>query len=92
MVNPFAPLAPLAALFSGLFNTMTEPIAKIFSTTNDTHRTERLIVQGFCMLIIMPLLTIVIAWRFILSPLLMSGDANNSETTSDYGSYDDSGL
>jgi len=78
MVNPFAPLAPLAALFSGLFKAMTEPIAKIFSTTNDTHRTERLIVQGFCMLIIMPLLIITIAWKFILSPLLMSVDSSDS--------------
>ena len=91
MVDPMALLASLAAFFSDLYHSLTEPIGKIFSITNDTHRTEQLIVQGACMLVIMPLIMMIVTWKFVLSPLLKSGDIN-ATAASGYGSYDDVGL
>ena len=91
MTDPMAMLTSLAAFFSELYHSLTEPVKKIFSMTNDTHRTERLIVQGACMLVIMPLIMLVIIWKIVLSPLLKSGDINGT-AASGYGTYDDVGL
>lgn len=74
MTNFFAPLAPLASFFADIFNAVTAKTDKIFSTTNDTHRTERLILQGLILLVVIPLITMTIAWKFIISPMLMNGD------------------
>lgn len=91
MADPMAMLTSLAAFFSELYHSLTEPFGKIFSMTNNTHRTERLIVQGACMLVIMPLIMLVIIWKIVLSPLLKSGDINGTAATG-YGTYDDVGL
>ena len=74
MTNFFAPLAPLASFFAEIFNAVTAQTDKIFSTTNDTHRTERLIIQGAILLVVIPLITMAIVWKFIISPMLLSGD------------------
>ena len=74
MPNFFAPLAPLAGFFAAIFNAFAEQTEKIFSITNDTHRTERLILQGLCVLVVLPLVAMAVGWKFILSPMLTSGD------------------
>ena len=86
-----AMLTSLAAFFSELYHSLTEPFGKIFSMTNDTHRTERLIVQGACMLVITPLVMLVIIWKIVLSTLMKSGDIDGIAATG-YGTYDDVGL
>ena len=93
MTNFFAPLAPLAAFFADIFHAFTAFCdEKIFSTTNDTHRTERLIIQGLILLVVIPLISMVIAWKFIILPMLMSGGEKEQIVPSGYGSYDDVGL
>ena len=74
MTNFFAPLAPLTSFFADIFNAFTARTDKIFSTTNDTHRTERLIIQGLILLVVIPLITMAVVWKFIISPMLLSGD------------------
>ena len=74
MRNFFAPLAPLASFFAVIFNAITAQTDKIFSTTNDTHRTERLILQGMILLVVIPLIIMATVWKFIISPMLLSGD------------------
>ena len=88
MTNIFAPLAPLASFFAEIFHAFTAQTDKIFSTTNDTHRTERLILQGLVMLVVVPLITMAIAWKFIISPMLMSDDEKEQIVATGHGSYD----
>ena len=92
MTNFFAPLAPLASFFADCFHAFTAQTDKIFSTTNDTHRTERLIIQGLILLVVIPLITMAITWKFIISPMLMRGGEKEQVVTSAYGSYGDVGL
>lgn len=91
MTNFFAPLAPLASFFADIFHAFTEQTDKIFSTTNDTHRTERLIIQGLILLVVIPLITMALTWKFIISPYF-SGGEKEQIVASGYGSYDDVGL
>ena len=95
MRNIFAPLAPLASFFSWLFHLFAEQADRFFSTTNDTHRTERLVIQGIIMFIVLPLISMIIMWMILLSPLMMGGadkDATEHEEAPAYGSYDDVSL
>jgi len=61
---------PIYDFFAWIYNFFAAANEKIFPTSNSTHRTERLVVQGLAMMVLIPVISYIICWKFIWDPLM----------------------